>query len=336
MIWRAVLMKKEEIQRKIKSWGAFLVILILFPYVLTVFIHGADMKTDWNKSQTYVKVKQMDINGNEDVTEVPWDEYFTGVLAAEVPVTGNLEFIKAQAVVVRTKLYQIMEQAKQEGTEAIFDEQYLTQREIEKKQIEYQNNSYYKNLTNAIEATKNQVLYYQGTYAYVPFHQSSNGMTRSYQEITGQESYPYLTGKDCVLDKDAEDELQVHTLSYKEIQKKCQPFLLAVEEKDADKTYGFSDFQIISYDSAGYVLQMQIGNTTCSGEQFREALSLSSSSFSLKEVNGELQIRTMGNGHGLGMSQWTANQMAREGKSYKEILQYFYEGTELGESVREE
>lgn len=91
----------------------------------------------------------------------------------------------------------------------------------------------------------------------------------------------------------------------------------AVEEKDADKLYKFSDFKIEAYDSAGYVLQMKIGNTICSGEQFREALSLPSSSFSIKDVKGELQIKTNGNGHGLGMSQWTANQMAKEGKSYR-------------------
>ena len=325
-------MKKEEIQQKMKGVGTFFIILILFPYVLTVFIHGADMKTNWNQNQTYVQVKQTDINGDEKTVEVPWEEYFIGVLAAEVPAAGEKEFIKAQAVIVRTKLYQILEKAKQDGTKVVFEEPYLTGKEIEKKQLEYQSNSYYENLVDAMKQTQNQVLYYQGTYAYVPFHQSSNGMTRSYQEITGQESYPYLTVKSCEMDKEAEDELQVHTLSYGEVQKKCQPFLQAVEEKDANKTYEISDYQILSCDSAGYVLQMQIGNTTCSGEQFREALFLPSSSFSLKEVDGELQIRTMGNGHGLGMSQWTANQMAREGKAYTEILQYFYEGTEVVEA----
>lgn len=325
-------MKKEEIQQKMKGVGTFFIILILFPYVLTVFIHGADMKTNWNQNQTYVQVKQTDINGDEKTVEVPWEEYFIGVLAAEVPAAGEKEFIKAQAVIVRTKLYQILEKAKQDGTKVVFEEPYLTGKEIEKKQLEYQSNSYYENLVDAMKQTQNQVLYYQGTYAYVPFHQSSNGMTRSYQEITGQESYPYLTVKSCEMDKEAEDELQVHTLSYGEVQKKCQPFLQAVEEKDANKTYEILDYQILSYDSAGYVLQMQIGNTTCSGEQFREALSLPSSSFSLKEVDGELQIRTVGNGHGLGLSQWTANQMAREGKAYTEILQYFYEGTEVVEA----
>ena len=87
-------MKKEEIQRKIKFWAYFLIILILFPYVMTVFIHGSDMKTKWKQNQNFVKVKQEDIKGEEKSIEVPWNEYFTGVLSAEVPVSAEKEFIK--------------------------------------------------------------------------------------------------------------------------------------------------------------------------------------------------------------------------------------------------
>ena len=62
-----------------------------------------------------------------------------------------------------------------------------------------------------------------------------------------------------------------------------------------------------------------------------------SSDFSLQEQEGKLRITTTGNGHGMGMSQWTANEMAKEGSSYEEILQFFFAGTELreGEEVRQ-
>ncbi len=50
---------------------------------------------------------------------------------------------------------------------------------------------------------------------------------------------------------------------------------------------------------------------------------------SIENHKGKLRIHTRGNGHGLGMSQWTANEMAKEGKSYEEILQYFFSGTTL-------
>ena len=187
----------------------------------------------------------------------------------------------------------------------------------------------YKKLKKAMDETGNQVLYYNDTYAMVPFHQASNGKTRSGQEVLGNEDCPYLAVKECPKDKEAEDEMHVYNMEYKEIQAKCQPFLVAVDKENAEKTYSFSDFEIQAYDSAGYVSQMRIGDTVCSGEQFREALSLASSAFSLQEADGGLRITTMGKGHGLGMSQWTANEMAKEGKSCEEILQNFFEGTNL-------
>ena len=74
---------------------------------------------------------------------------------------------------------------------------------------------------------------------------------------------------------------------------------------------------------------VRIGQATCTGEESREALELPSRHFSFQEQKGKLQITSGGIGHGVGMSQYTANQMAKEGKGYEEILQYFYEGAQL-------
>ena len=110
-----------------------------------------------------------------------------------------------------------------------------------------------------------------------------------------------------------------------------------MEKEEAEKIYRFEEFEILSYDSAGYVKELRIGKTICTGDQFRDALGLASSDFSLQEQEGKLRITTTGNGHGMGMSQWTANEMAKEGSSYEEILQFFFAGTELreGEEVRQ-
>ena len=73
---------------------------------------------------------------------------------------------------------------------------------------------------------------------------------------------------------------------------------------------------------------VRIGQATCTGEEFREALELPPVIF-FQEQKGNWQITSGGIGHGVGMSQYTANQMAKEGKGYEEILQYFYEGAQL-------
>ena len=81
---------------------------------------------------------------------------------------------------------------------------------------------------------------------------------------------------------------------------------------------------------------MRIGETICTGDQFRDALSLPSSAFSLSEEGEDsIKITTTGKGHGLGMSLWTAEQMAEEGKNCEEILAFFFEGTELRKDIQE-
>lgn len=312
-------------RRKLKGFGSFLIILFLLPYVITVFFNGTAIQTLGKGSSEVIEVQSVDEEGNTRTLQVPWEQYFIGVLAKEMPETYEEEALKAQAVLIRTNLYKTLDQ--EDGN--ILGSSYLSDKELEKKWQAGQFDEYYKKLKNAIESTANQVIFYNDTYALVPFHKSSNGQTRSGTEALGTEDYPYLVVRECSADKEAQDEIHVETIDYSQIQKQCQSFLVAVEKEKADKKLTFSDFEIISYDSAGYISQLRIGETTCTGEQFRDALNLASSTFSLQDYNGKLRITTTGNGHGLGMSQWTANDLAKAGKSYEEILQYFFEGTVL-------
>lgn len=318
-------MGQRYLRQKAKTACSFLIILILLPYIVAIFVNGADMKVIGKNVSTYVQVKQTATDGKEQIIEVPWEEYFIGVLAKEMPETYEEETLKAQAVLIRTNFYRSLENSE----DKVLSESYLNQKELEKKWSgeEYETN--YIKLKKAMDETANQVLYYNEAYAFVPFHQASNGKTRSGQEVLGSADYPYIVVRECPKDKEAEDEMQIYNMDYKEVQTKCQPFLVAVDKEKAEKTYSFSDFEIQEYDSAGYVSKLRIGDTVCTGDQFRDALSLASSAFSLQEGEGVLRITTTGKGHGLGLSQWTANELAKEGKSYEEILQKFFEGTNL-------
>ena len=399
-------MRQRATWQKFKTFGSFCLIMLLLPYIVTVFVHGKDFEALGNKDKVFINVRKpkagsslaqmesisdtveansaenrADIwNGAPDqeketqIVQVPWEEYFVGIMGREVPVNAEMEFLKAQAVLLRTKLYQELdaqepaapqpadapgntgqqpadapENTGQQPADApgnttqqpadtpasgpsekkVLDEEYLTREELEKKAGSSEVESYYNNLLQAMRDTENQVLLYQDDYAFLPFHQSSNGTTRSAQEVMGTDAYPYLAARECPLDKDADDEMLITSFDYKDVQAKCRSFLVAVAEDQANKTYQFSDFEIISHDSAGYVLEMRIGETVCTGDQFRDAMSLASSAFSIKDTNGKLQVTTTGKGHGLGLSQWTAQQMAKSGKNYEEILQFFFEGTTL-------
>ena len=292
----------DTIRNKIKSFFAFLIILFLLPYIISVFINGKNAVQGADSDNASV--------------------YLAEMLAGETDGGCEIEALKAQAVVLRTELYRT-EKEKQ----TLLDK-CLTQTQMKKKWgTKYEENL--EKCQQAAQETKGIVLWYHETFAWAPFHQSSNGKTRDVQEVLGNADYPYITAKECPLDKAAEDEIQVHLIEYKEIQKRCREFLVAEEQKKAENGYGYEDFEIQEWDSSGYVRKMRIGETICTGDQFRDALKLPSSSFSFYESPHGLKIATVGKGHGFGMSQWTAQEMAKDGKNYEEILQYFYEGTEL-------
>lgn len=312
-------MRKYMFRQKVKALLSFLCILILLPYIVTVFLNGSDLSDPGKIRAAYVRYTD-----GSQVRQVLWEEYFVGVMAKEISAECELETLKAQAVVLRTSLYQELENSEEKE----FKTGYFSIQELKKKWgSDFR--EYYNKILKAIQETESNVLYFNGEYAFLPFHQSSCGKTRSAAEIWGKEEYPYLTSKECPKDKEAEEEIHVYRISCQEIQKTFQADFVALQEA-SEEPLSFADFEIISTDSAGYVTEIKIRGTTLSGEKFRQELGLASSAFSLKEEepNG-LVITTSGNGHGFGMSQWTADEMAKSGKNYEEILSYFFEGTNL-------
>ncbi len=324
-------MNRYAVEQKFKSIAAFLIILILLPYIVSVFVNGTDVREDG--SRFYVKVKVPDTEQADGVTEIEWTDYLAGILAEEIPEDCEEETLKAQAVLIRTQIYRTAADLE----DKVLTESYMTREEMEHKWGEDKYEEYHKKYTRAVEETDDTVLMYHESYAWTPFHQSSCGKTRSAAEVLGSEEYPYIAVRECPLDKDADDEIQSFIFTYAEIQNLCRDFLVAEEDGEkAAEGYTFKDFEIQSYDSAGYVSRLRIGKTECTGDQFRDALSLPSSAFSLSEGGDKsIKITTTGKGHGMGMSIWTADQMAKEGKTCEEILSFFFEGTELRNDIQE-
>ena len=102
---------------------------------------------------------------------------------------------------------------------------------------------------------------------------------------------------------------------------------LEVNEKDI-----VSDIKILTVSEGNRVKELKIGNKTIKGTDFRWLFPLRSTNFKIdKDENGKIRITVTGNGHGVGMSQWGANYLAKNGASYEEILKYYYKGVELSE-----
>lgn len=296
---------------KFKKFGCYVIIIILLPYVVTVFLNGPSITSYSHVDETYVKVKVADASGDEaaggdatagTVVEMPIEEYCVGMLAKEIPASYEEEALKAQAILVRTDVYKKINES---GSDTVLEDDFWTQKQMEKA-WGGKYSKYYHKLEKVWSETEGQVLNYGDTLALTPFFRLSNGWTRDAKEVLESEDYPYLKIVECPDDIEAEKQLQTVT----------------VDDMDAE---------ITATDTAGYVLNVRVGQENVSGEEFRNTYKLASGCFTLQRCNGQIRITTRGIGHGLGLSQYEANQMAKNGKAYEEILQYFFEGTEIKE-----
>lgn len=282
---------------RLKKLGCYLIIIILLPYVVTVFLNGPSITSYSDVDSASVKVKDGDTP-----SEMPIEEYCIGILAKEMPASYEEEALKAQAVLVRTDVYR---KIKELGKEAVLEEPFWTRKQMEDAWgAKY--SRYYDKLSGVWNETEGAVLFYGEDLALTPFFRLSNGCTRDGKEALGSEEYPYLKIVECPYD--IENKKQIQTVM--------------TEDMDAE---------ITETDTAGYVLNVRVGQENISGEEFRNTYGLASGCFTLQRYNGKMRITTRGEGHGLGMSQYSAEQMAKEGGTYEEILQYFYEGTEIKE-----
>lgn len=265
--------------RKIKKIFAVLTIIVLLPYIITIFANG----------------KTVDNSKKEDKRDALLKEHCIGIMAKEVSSDYEEEMLKVQALLVRTTVYKEVEEM---GEDILEKEGFGDVGDIEV--------SWYKKLESIWDETNGEVIMYQDKLAFVPFHQVSNGKTRIGSEVLGSAEYPYLKMKECPKDVEADNQMESKF----------------IEVKGA---------KVDSYDSAGYALNVMVGEEKVKGESFRDTYGLASSCFELQAFENNTRVVTKGVGHGLGLSQYTANEMAKEGKTYKEILQFFFEGTEVKE-----
>lgn len=169
----------------------------------------------------------------------------------------------------------------------------------------------------AVRASSGYVLEWQGAAVSAPFFRLSAGRTRSGTELFGQES-DWCKSIACPVDEAAEDFLQEKSMKTERFFGMLEAEGVSVE-KDAPKL-------VLTRDSAGYVLNVRAGRSSIEGERFRQLFELPSSCFFLEEQGGKMVITTKGIGHGIGLDQYYANALAKQGASAEEILELFFPG----------
>ncbi|MGF7141699.1 stage II sporulation protein D [Anaerotaenia torta] len=313
--------------KKVLIKAALVTLLVLvLPFLLTLLFARKEHAASLDALDFAIIYQVNDIQ-----KKLTFNEYLTGVVAANMSVGYHVEALKAQAVIARTyALYNIALLTEQNPEKTSFTTSelglsYISLEDLKQLWGSDYNNSYFSKLENAVYGTKNEVLLYRKDLILPVFFDTGSGYTRNASEAWGV-SVPYLTSVASKYDVTSTNYLSIDEFQLSELIDLLEKYY---PELSLQESNFFSQVAVASRDSAGYVTQMNLGRQTVSGEEFAKVLGLASNHFYIEEYEGKARIICNGSGHGIGMSQYGANAMAEGGSSYTEILQYYYSGVSI-------
>lgn len=250
------------------------------------------------------------------------EDYVAGVVAAEMPANFEMEALKAQALTARTFVVKRMLseqrlQNKADVTDTVDNQVYKSKAEL-KEQWGKEYEGKMKRIEEAVSKTAGQVLTYEGSPITASFFSTSNGYTENAADYWGSD-YPYLKSVNSPWDQQAPKFTSEQTFTVADFQKRLGVKVLAngnignIKERTEGKRVKEVDFQ----------------GKTLTGKDVRDKLGLRSSDFTWKQQGNQIFITTKGYGHGVGMSQYGANGMAKEGKVYTDIVAHYYKGVAI-------
>lgn len=335
--------------KRIILFAAMLIVIVLIvPTVMVALVKDGEDLTEsafglapiekkQEAGQTEVRSEQVavkDTNGPdiavyrsnaESVEQMALEDYVIGVVASEMPADYEVEALKAQALAARTFAVAKMKNSDKDGdvpqgalvTDTVAHQVYQSKDELKEKwEDEFDSN--WEKVETAVRATSGEIITYDGEPITASFFSTSNGFTENAEDYWEQE-VPYLKSVPSPWDKQSPRFANETVIPIGEFEA-----ALGITLKN-DGSIG----TIATRTTGGRVETVTFENKTLSGREVREALELDSSDFSWHVSNGHVVIQTKGWGHGVGMSQYGANGMAQEGKTYKEIVQYFYKDVEI-------
>lgn len=282
------------------------------PYIVTLLFQGNETSTETEKAEAIIEEKLLP-QERADGQEMDEEEYLAGIVAEEISLEYQPEAIKAQTVIARTALKRALAY-EEEMPQSMSREEMLSlwgQDGFEKN---------YQVLEEALAATEGEIMTWENEPIQAAYHAVSAGKTRDGKEALGAK-LPYLSSVDSSMDIPSHDYLKVVFMGKKELADKLNQ---ACPEAELTEEGLAEQIVVTKRDSSEYALEVAVGKQTMAGEDFRDCLGLNSACFSIKEVEGKMRIVTKGMGHGIGLSQYGANEMAKAGSDYKEILKYYY------------
>jgi stage II sporulation protein D len=295
------------------------ILIIFIPFlILTIFLKEEE-QTNSNiifNTNILIRIKQED----NTIISVPLEEYIIGVVSGEMPASFEKEALKAQAVASRSYVLKKIEQNKNNDydvTDNTSDQVYITDSQMKEKwQNKYE--EYLKKITEAVQETEGEYLTYNNEIIEAFFFSTSSGITENSEEVFSS-ALPYLRSVESTWDEEVSpvfNSKNIFTLS-----EFCINLSIKCEEK--------LEIKNILYNNSGSIKSIEINGKTFSGTDIRKKLNLKSTNFTIEQNEKNIEINTKGYGHGVGMSQYGAEGMAKEGYTYDQILKYYYKDVEI-------
>lgn len=336
-------MREKDIIENIKDICITTLFIMVFILIIPYILMGSGIENfTSNENLNNSSIININIKGEENVKvfrhntnkveTIPVEEYLLGVVSSEMPASFELEALKAQAIAARTfyyskRLNNCKEAKGGEICDAVHCQAYMSKEERLEKWSDKERKNNYEKIKKAINETKDMVLTYKGKLVLYPqFFSTSSGKTENAEDVFSSE-VPYLKSvfsKGEEVSNSYESEKIINNNDFINIINTSYAKAGLTEKNIRSKV------KIKSRTEGGSVKEIKIGNITIKGTDFRKMFDLKSANFTLEFSKDNVNIYCKGSGHGVGMSQWGANIMAKNNKKYDDILKHYYTDIEIG------
>ena len=288
-------------------------------------------KADVPKQDGAADARTIVVQVDGEAREMPLEAYVAGVVAAEIAPDFPTEALRAQAVAART--YAVYKQengrpAAHENADVCDDfthcAAYIDLAAQASGRWGDNAEVYQSTIEQAVADTAGEIVTYEGEPIIAVFCAAAGSRTEAARDVWGAD-IPYLQSVDSPGGEDCPKYRAAVTFTAQEFRTRCADAFPSADLTGAPDTW----FAASERTAAGGIKTVKLGGVRVAGTDLRALLGLNSTNFTIEPTDDTIAFRTIGYGHGVGLSQYGAKYMAAQGANYREILAHYYKDTRI-------